>query len=115
MSEKLGLVKLGHKHQEVFLGRDIGEERNYSDEIAYEIDKEIKKIMDECYYKVRNILVDNISKMDLVAEALLEREIIEGKELDDLLQLNGGRRTESDAGDSIEKRRTEETKEASLT
>ena len=89
MSEKLGLVKLGHKHQEVFLGRDIGEDRNYSDFVAHEIDVEIKKIIDECYYKVRNILVDNLSNMDRVAEALLERENIEGKELDELLRLNG--------------------------
>ncbi len=85
MSEKLGLVKLGHKHNEVFLGRDIGEDRNYSDAIAYAIDQEVKAIVDSCYEKVRNILVENEDEMKKVASALLEREIIEGKELNILL------------------------------
>lgn len=85
MSEKLGLVKLGRKHSEVFLGRDIGEDRNYSDAIAYAIDQEVKAIIDGCYEKVRSILIENSKEMDMIAEALLEREILEGKELDELL------------------------------
>ena len=85
MSEKLGLVKLGRKHSEVFLGRDIGEDRNYSDAIAYAIDQEVKAIIDFCYDKVRGILTDNSKEMDTIANALLEREILEGKELDELL------------------------------
>ncbi len=85
MSEKLGLVKLGRKHSEVFLGRDIGEDRNYSDAIAYAIDQEVKAIIDFCYDKVRGILTDNSEEMDTIANALLEREILEGKELDELL------------------------------
>ncbi|PKL02898.1 MAG: cell division protein FtsH, partial [Synergistetes bacterium HGW-Synergistetes-2] len=87
MSEKLGLVKLGHKHNEVFLGRDIGEERNYSDAIAYAIDQEVKAIIDSCYEKVRNILVENSEEMEKIAKTLLEKEIIEGKELNALLGL----------------------------
>ena len=88
MSEKLGLVKLGRKHSEVFLGRDIGEDRNYSDAIAYAIDQEVKAIIDGCYEKVRSILIENSKEMDMIAEALLEREILEGKELDELLGNN---------------------------
>ncbi len=78
MSEKLGLVKLGRKHSEVFLGRDIGEDRNYSDAIAYAIDQEVKAIIDFCYDKVRGILTDNSKETDTIANALLERVILEG-------------------------------------
>ncbi|MGI6252148.1 MAG: ATP-dependent zinc metalloprotease FtsH [Aminivibrio sp.] len=87
MSEKLGLVKLGQKHQEVFLGRDIGESRNYSEEVAYTIDQEVKKIIDSCYNRVHQLLVENSDDMDKVAEALLKREVIEGRELSALLGL----------------------------
>ena len=94
MSEKLGLVKLGHKHQEVFLGRDITEDRNYSDHVAYMIDQEIKFLIDSCYQKAKNILSENQDQVDLVAEALLEKEVIEGKELDQLLGISGGESAE---------------------
>jgi cell division protease FtsH len=85
MSDKLGLVKLGHKHQEVFLGRDIGEDRNYSDEVAYAIDQEVKKIIDSCYGRVHHLLAENADEMAKVAQVLLEKEVIEGKELTLLL------------------------------
>ena len=85
MSEKLGLVKLGHKHQEVFLGRDIGESRNYSEEVAYTVDQEVKKIIDSCYNRVHQLLVENSEDMDKVAETLLAKEVIEGRELSVLL------------------------------
>ena len=85
MSDKLGLVKLGHKHQEVFFGRDIGEEKNYSDEVAYTIDQEVKKIIDSCYGRVNHLLTENADEMAKVAQVLLEKEVIEGKELTLLL------------------------------
>ncbi len=85
MSDRLGLVKLGHKRQEIFLGRDIAEERNYSEEIAYAIDQEIRNIIDSCYNKVRQILTDNSEDLAKVAKTLLEKEVIEGKELDAIL------------------------------
>jgi len=87
MSERLGLVKLGHKRQEIFLGRDIAEERNYSEEIAYAIDQEVRNIIDSCYSKVHQILTDNSEELDKVAKVLLEKEVIEGKELDAILGL----------------------------
>ena len=87
MSDKLGLVKLGHKHQEVFLGRDIGEDRNYSDEVAYAIDQEVKKIIDSCYGRVHHLLAENADEMAKVAQVLLEKEVIEGKELTLLLDM----------------------------
>ncbi len=73
MSDKLGLVKLGHKHHEVFLGRDIGEERNYSDEVAYTIDQEVKMIIDSCYARVRSLLEENSEEVEKVARVLLEK------------------------------------------
>ncbi len=85
MSEKLGLVKLGRKGHEVFLGRDIGEDRNYSDAVAYAIDQEVRDIIDSCYEKVRGLLLENRPQMDKVAGVLLEKEIIEGPELTSLL------------------------------
>lgn len=85
MSERLGLVKLGHKRQEIFLGRDIAEERNYSEEIAYAIDQEVRNIIDSCYDKVRTILTDNADDLAKVATTLLKKEVLEGKELDVIL------------------------------
>lgn len=106
MSERLGLVKLGHKRQEIFLGRDIAEERNYSEEIAYAIDQEVRNIIDSCYNKVRQILTDNSEDLAKVAKTLLEREVIEGKELDVILGL-----AEEESPVSSETVETEDTNE----
>src|SRR3989442_2125691 len=81
MSEKLGPLSLGKRHGPVFLGRDLVETRNYSEEIAYEIDKEVRRIIDECYERAREILIANREKLDRVAKALLERESLEGEEI----------------------------------
>ena len=59
MSDKLGPLTLGTKHGPVFLGRDLVESRNYSDEIAYEIDKEVRRIIDECYGRARQVLTEH--------------------------------------------------------
>ncbi len=85
MSEKLGLVKLGNKREEIFLGRDISEDRNYSEEIAFIIDQEIKSIIDECYKTAKNILSERKNLMDKIAKILLDKEIITGEELDKLI------------------------------
>ena len=86
MSEKLGLVKLGNKRQEVFLGKDISEERTYSEEIAYEIDKEVKAIIDSCYETAKEILTQRRNLMDKIAGILLEREILNAQDLDKLME-----------------------------
>jgi cell division protease FtsH len=109
MSDNLGLVKLGHKRQEVFLGRDIGDERNYSEEIAYAIDQEIRALIDKCYKKVKDLLISHSDEVEKVALALLEQEVIEGKELDRLL----GIETEDQAGaSSSSEESTESTTES---
>jgi len=85
MSDKLGPLTLGTKHGPVFLGRDLVESRNYSDEIAYEIDKEVRRIIDECYGRARAMLTEHQGVLDRIAHALLERESLESDELDALI------------------------------
>ena len=81
----LGPVVLGRQRHEVFLGRDLGEDRNYSDQIAFAIDEEVRKIVEECYVRVKNLLSENREKVDLVAETLLDREVMDGHDLAVLL------------------------------
>jgi cell division protease FtsH len=85
MSEKLGTVTMGHKEELVFLGRDLGEQRNYSEEIAAIIDEEIRAIINHGYQTAKAILTKQRSKMDAVVERLKVVETIDGKELDDIL------------------------------
>ena len=82
MSERLGLVKLGRKHEEIFLGRDISEDRDYSEEVAYAIDQEVKAIIDSCYAKAKEILTEKRELLDRIASVLLEREVLDGKEFE---------------------------------
>ncbi|MGE5591664.1 MAG: ATP-dependent zinc metalloprotease FtsH [Bacillota bacterium] len=85
MSEELGNMAYGTKEEMVFLGRDIARERNYSEEVASAIDREVRKIMNQCYQAADEILRQNRKKLDRLAEVLLERETIEGNQLDEIL------------------------------
>ncbi|MCX7969173.1 MAG: ATP-dependent zinc metalloprotease FtsH [Armatimonadetes bacterium] len=85
MSERLGPVTLGRKAGPVFLGRDIVEDRNYSESVASEIDKEVRRIVEECYQRAKKLLQENRIALDAIANRLLERETIDGEELDELL------------------------------
>lgn len=85
MSDKLGPVTLGKNHREVFLGRDIMEDRNYSEEIAYAIDQEVRRILDECYDRVRTLLTDNFAKVEEIANVLLDKEVLEGAQFYELM------------------------------
>lgn len=80
MSETLGPMTLGHKQEEVFLGRDLARGRNYSEEVAAAIDKEVRNIIDKCYSRAKTLLSENINKLHKVAEALLEREKLSEEE-----------------------------------
>ncbi|MGH2453524.1 MAG: ATP-dependent zinc metalloprotease FtsH [bacterium] len=86
MSDKLGPLTLGKRHGPVFLGRDLVESRNYSEEIAYEIDKEIRRIIDECYERGRTTLTENRDRLERVAKTLLEKESLEAEQLDRVFQ-----------------------------
>lgn len=84
MSEKLGNLIFGNENEEVFIGRDFAQARNYSEEVAAEIDREVKSIIDSCYEKTLKILNDNISKLHAIANALIEKEKIEAQEFEEL-------------------------------
>ena len=81
----LGLVVLGRPKHEVFLGRDLGEDRNYSDHMAQEIDRTVSRIVAEAFDKVTKILTEHRDQLDLVSKTLLEREIIDADEFAVLL------------------------------
>lgn len=89
MSDTLGPLILGRRHKEVFLGKDIAEDRNYSEEIAYTIDKEVRKIIDSSYEKARTIIMNNRDKLDKLTTILLEKEVLEREEIDKILNVNG--------------------------
>ncbi|MBV8162951.1 MAG: ATP-dependent zinc metalloprotease FtsH [Candidatus Eremiobacteraeota bacterium] len=88
MSPKIGPIALGKKHEQVFLGRDIVEERNYSEEVASQIDTEVRGIIDTCYANAYHLLETNIDKLHRLAEALLDKETIEADEVERLLSDN---------------------------
>ncbi len=84
MSDKLGAISYGSDQNEVFLGRELGRGRNFSEEIGAEIDKEVKNFVDEAYVRAEAILRENINKLHAVAKALLEKEKIEGSEFEQI-------------------------------
>jgi len=81
MSERLRNVTLGRREGLVFLGKNLAEERNYSDTTAHIIDEEIQKIVDEAFNRARSILQENQDKLNLLASALLEKEVLDGEEV----------------------------------
>jgi cell division protease FtsH len=85
MSDKLGNVAMGHREELVFLGRDLGEQRNYSEEVAAIIDEEIRSIINHGYQTAKGILSAQRGKMDAVVERLKIVETLDGKELDEIL------------------------------
>ncbi|MBU5486262.1 ATP-dependent zinc metalloprotease FtsH [Clostridium sp. MSJ-11] len=88
MSEELGPIAFGSGHEEVFLGRDFSKSKNYSEEIASKIDKEIRKLIDTAYKKAENLLDKNMSKLHAVAQALLEKEKLEADEFEEIFNNN---------------------------
>lgn len=100
MSERLGPVRLGRKQHEIFLGRDIVEDRNYSEEIAYAIDQEVRRIIDDCYELVKDLLVKHDLVLEKIAAVLLEKEVLEGEELDSLINEKLDEVTDRSEGDA---------------
>ena len=86
MSPELGPMTFGHRQDQAFLGRDIGRDKDYSEEVAAKIDKEIRKFIDEAYQKTESLLNENMDKLHLIADALIERETLEGEEIDQLMK-----------------------------
>ncbi len=86
MSPRLGTLKIGNRSGSPFLGRDMHEDRNYSEEVAAQIDQEVRSIMDDCYKVAKEILMENRELLDNIAKVLLERESIEREEFLKLMQ-----------------------------
>jgi cell division protease FtsH len=82
MSERLGTVALGHKEELVFLGREIGEQKNYSEKTAEAIDEEIRRLIDEGYAQAVQIITDHRDVLDHIAAALIQVETLDGENLE---------------------------------
>jgi cell division protease FtsH len=104
-SEKLGTVVYGDDNGEVFLGKDYGHTRNYSEEIASEIDAEVRRIIAEAHEQCKAILTEHIDELHLVAKYLIENEKIDGDDFEKLI--HGELETEKDERPSAEEKRSE--------
>ena len=86
MSENIGPVTFGHRQDQVFLGRDIAREKDYSEEVAAEIDKEVRSFIEDAYAATEKLLSENIDKLHIIARALIEKETLEAEEIQELLK-----------------------------
>lgn len=86
MSENIGPVTFGHRQDQVFLGRDIARDKDYSEEVAAEIDKEVRCFMEDAYAATEKLLSDNIDKLHVIAKALMEKETLEEEEINQLVK-----------------------------
>ena len=90
MSEKLGPMTFGKKEEEIFLGRDFTQKVDYSESTAIEIDAEVRRIIQDSYYKAKDLLKTNLRLLHKVAESLLEKEVLDGSEIDAIVREFGG-------------------------
>ena len=86
MSKDLGPMTFGTHNEHVFLGRDFGHEKNYSEEVAFKIDKEVKSIVDEQYKRAKQLLIDNRDIMEELVKVLLEKETLDKEEVDEIIE-----------------------------
>jgi cell division protease FtsH len=96
MSEELGPLTYGHKSEEVFLGRDINRDKNYSDAIAYAIDKEASQYMETSYRKAEAILAEHMYYLHQVAAKLIDQETIAADEFEDIMKSKVGGKSEAE-------------------
>ncbi|MFC5704251.1 ATP-dependent zinc metalloprotease FtsH [Cohnella faecalis] len=111
MSEKLGPMQFGSSQGQVFLGRDIGHEQNYSDAIAYEIDQEMQRIIQDCYDRAKKLLTEKSDAVHKIAQTLLSVETLELEQIKRLIEtgtLEGGEDNgEGSADSSVEESKAE--------
>ena len=88
MSDKIGTISYGSDNNEVFLGRDLGRGRNFSEEVGAMIDKEIKSLISNAYNTAEELLKENVHQLHAVASTLLEKEKIDGKEFEEIFEAN---------------------------
>jgi len=87
MSDKLGPLTFGKENELIFLGKELGEERNYSEKTADLIDAEVKKIIESCYEKAKKVIKNQIEVTQLIAETLKDKETLQGEELKKFLNM----------------------------
>jgi len=86
MSEKLGMVEYGEHEDYVFLGRELTRNRDYSEATAEEIDREVRRLLDDAYQTAKQTLIANRSHLDAIAKTLLEYETLDGLQIKELIQ-----------------------------
>jgi cell division protease FtsH len=86
MSDKLGMVQYGGDHDQVYMGRDMVQRKDYSEFTAQEIDAEVKRIINESYDRAKKLIEDNRDKLDIIANALLEYESLDGTQVSDIVK-----------------------------
>ncbi|MBX7158391.1 MAG: ATP-dependent zinc metalloprotease FtsH [Verrucomicrobiae bacterium] len=86
MSEKMGMIQYDEREDLVFLGRDIGRNRSYSEETQREIDHEVKKLIDDAYSRAKKLVSENRDKLEAIAKALLEYETLDGQHIKEILE-----------------------------
>jgi cell division protease FtsH len=85
MSDELGPMTFGKKEEQIFLGREIAQHRDYSEGTAIKIDQEVNKIVTSSYEKAKRLIIENINALHRLASALLEKESLDGKEIDEII------------------------------
>jgi cell division protease FtsH len=85
MSEKMGPLTFGKQGEQVFLGREMGSQRDFSDQIAMEIDQEVRRLVTENYDRAKRLLTENMASLKRLAEALLEKEVLDGSDIDHII------------------------------
>ena len=85
MSDRLGNMAYGKNQENVFMGRDFGHQRDYSEQVAFEIDKEMKRIVDEKYEEAKNLLSSHRDMLEAIAKELLDKETIDAEEFQDIM------------------------------
>ncbi len=92
MSEEMGPLSYGKKEEQIFLGREFAVHKDYSEETARRIDKEVTRLVSESYEKAKKLLSDHIDILNKIASELLEKEVLNTAELDKIIQLKMGER-----------------------
>jgi len=96
MSEEMGPLSYGKKEEQIFLGREFAVHKDYSEETAQRIDKEVTRLVSESYEKAKKLLSDHMDILNKIASALLEKEVLNTSELDEIIQLKSGERDDTE-------------------
>ncbi|MBH8598781.1 MULTISPECIES: ATP-dependent zinc metalloprotease FtsH [unclassified Thermoactinomyces] len=112
MSDKLATMIFGRSQGQVFLGRDLGHEQNYSDKVAYEIDMEMQEMIRKCYNRAKNLIIEHRDKLELLAQTLLVRETLDEEQIKQLLE--NGKLDDDDVKVTIQGKEEKEKDESSV-